>query len=210
MLLLFYLLEFGGSLCFLIWKSLCGSHGVCPECLNEVVGVLTPPVAGLGSRDDLLAVCRLGCCSAPFLKITFSVPHPWPPWLHARPRAEPLVFILFQLEVSLPRSLCCLGLGPCVDLGWYWVDIGLTVFPYWLGSRTPAAFVRALPDFWWHCSRRFLGCFFFFFSEVHLPESRILSQQWEVVKLRPVIRGLGQHEGYISGWMRERSWWLAI
>lgn len=188
MLLLFYLFEFGGSLCFLIWKSLCGSHRVCPECLNEVVGVLTPPMAGLGSywfafgflttrcsapwpssRGDLLAVCRLGCCSAPFLKITSSVPHPWPPWLHARPRAEPLVFILFQLEASLPHCLCCSGLGPCVDWGWYWVDVGLTVFPYWLGSRTPAALVRALPDFWWHCSRRFLGCFFFFFRGSIFP-----------------------------------------
>lgn len=74
------------------------------------------------------------------------------------------------VDVGLVLGWCWVDVGSMLGwrwvdigltLGWRWVDTGLTVFIYWLGSRTLLALVRAVPDFQWHRSRGFLGCYFF-------------------------------------------------
>lgn len=130
------------------------------------------------SRNNLLTVCLSGWCFlAPFLKITFWVSHPIPALPSWLPQSGTAGLQLLQIEgllrVILPPCLCC----SCLELGlmlgwlgltlrWSWAYVGLTVFIYRLVSRAISALVRALPDFRWHPSKGFLGCYSCRFAEV--------------------------------------------
>lgn len=103
--------------------------------------------------------------------------------------------------------------SPCkLEYSWWrpfllslWLRRQLTVFLCWLVGRATSALVRATPDFWWHPSKGCLGYYPIIFQGFHLSESRILNQQWKVMKTRPAIREIGSYERLILGGMKERD-----